>query len=122
MKKGARIVNVARGGVIDDDALVRALDAGIVAGAALDVFEIEPPAAGELGRFRLLVYCAVCVGRLGMISTPLPGAVPVPTSHLTCIIRAAVHSCRQPAGGPPRRDLHAPPGCLHPGGPGGGGL
>ena len=31
MKKGIRIVNVARGGVIDEDALVRALDAGIVA-------------------------------------------------------------------------------------------
>ena len=46
MKKGARIVNVARGGVIDDDSLVRALDSGVVAGAALDVFEIEPPAAG----------------------------------------------------------------------------
>ncbi|EFN59904.1 hypothetical protein CHLNCDRAFT_56437 [Chlorella variabilis] len=43
MKKGARIVNVARGGVIDDDALKRALDAGIVAGAALDVFSTEPP-------------------------------------------------------------------------------
>ncbi|GBF92593.1 D-3-phosphoglycerate dehydrogenase, chloroplastic-like [Raphidocelis subcapitata] len=43
MKKGARIVNVARGGVIDDDALARALDAGVVAAAALDVFEEEPP-------------------------------------------------------------------------------
>lgn len=43
MKKGARIINVARGGVIDDDALGRALDAGIVAAAALDVFEEEPP-------------------------------------------------------------------------------
>jgi lactate dehydrogenase-like 2-hydroxyacid dehydrogenase len=43
MKKGARIINVARGGVIDDDALARALDAGIVASAALDVFEEEPP-------------------------------------------------------------------------------
>lgn len=43
MKKGARIMNVARGGVIDDDALARALDAGIVASAALDVFEEEPP-------------------------------------------------------------------------------
>eukprot|EP00878_Enallax_costatus_P000452 GHUV01000543.1.p1 GENE.GHUV01000543.1~~GHUV01000543.1.p1 ORF type:complete len:584 (+),score=238.81 GHUV01000543.1:209-1960(+) len=43
MKKGARIMNVARGGVIDDEALARALDAGIVAAAALDVFEEEPP-------------------------------------------------------------------------------
>ncbi|TYJ03374.1 hypothetical protein E1A91_A12G023400v1 [Gossypium mustelinum] len=43
MRKGVRIVNVARGGVIDEDALVRALDAGIVAQAALDVFTEEPP-------------------------------------------------------------------------------
>ncbi|KAF3338995.1 hypothetical protein FCM35_KLT16466 [Carex littledalei] len=45
MKKGVRIVNVARGGVIDEEALVRALDSGIVAQAALDVFTKEPPAA-----------------------------------------------------------------------------
>ncbi|KAL2462517.1 D-3-phosphoglycerate dehydrogenase 2 [Forsythia ovata] len=43
MKKGVRIVNVARGGVIDEDALVRALDSGTVAQAALDVFTEEPP-------------------------------------------------------------------------------
>ncbi|EYU21248.1 hypothetical protein ABFS82_09G130300 [Erythranthe guttata] len=43
MKKGVRIINVARGGVIDEDALVRALDNGIVAQAALDVFTVEPP-------------------------------------------------------------------------------
>ncbi|KAI3981881.1 hypothetical protein MKX01_041144 [Papaver californicum] len=43
MKKGVRIVNVARGGVIDEDALVRALDNGVVAQAALDVFTVEPP-------------------------------------------------------------------------------
>ncbi|CAN1192463.1 D-3-phosphoglycerate dehydrogenase 1, chloroplastic [Linum perenne] len=43
MKKGVRIVNVARGGVIDEEALVRALDNGIVAQAALDVFTVEPP-------------------------------------------------------------------------------
>eukprot|EP01018_Ginkgo_biloba_P039936 Gb_21255 [translate_table: standard] len=43
MKKGVRIVNVARGGVIDEEALVRALDNGTVAQAALDVFTQEPP-------------------------------------------------------------------------------
>ncbi|GFY90030.1 D-3-phosphoglycerate dehydrogenase [Actinidia rufa] len=43
MKKGVRIINVARGGVIDEEALVKALDAGIVAQAALDVFTVEPP-------------------------------------------------------------------------------
>ncbi|XP_061355947.1 D-3-phosphoglycerate dehydrogenase 2, chloroplastic-like [Gastrolobium bilobum] len=43
MKKGVRIVNVARGGVIDEDALLKALDNGIVAQAALDVFTEEPP-------------------------------------------------------------------------------
>ncbi|CAL9750689.1 unnamed protein product [Musa acuminata subsp. burmannicoides] len=43
VKKGVRIINVARGGVIDEDALVRALDNGTVAQAALDVFTVEPP-------------------------------------------------------------------------------
>ncbi|KAJ1703539.1 hypothetical protein LUZ63_003318 [Rhynchospora breviuscula] len=43
VKKGVRIVNVARGGVIDEEALVRALDDGTVAQAALDVFTEEPP-------------------------------------------------------------------------------
>ncbi|KAK2366401.1 D-3-phosphoglycerate dehydrogenase 2, chloroplastic [Trifolium repens] len=39
-----RIINVARGGVIVEDALVKALDSGIVAQAALDVLTKEPPA------------------------------------------------------------------------------
>lgn len=43
MKKGVRIVNVARGGVIDENDLIKALDLGIVAQAALDVFAVEPP-------------------------------------------------------------------------------
>ncbi|GBG68532.1 hypothetical protein CBR_g3076 [Chara braunii] len=43
MKGGVRIINAARGGVIDDDALIRALDSGKVAQAGLDVFSEEPP-------------------------------------------------------------------------------
>lgn len=45
MKKGMRIINCARGGVVDEMALVEAIDQGIVAGAAFDVFEKEPPEA-----------------------------------------------------------------------------
>ncbi|WOF42178.1 phosphoglycerate dehydrogenase [Sphingopyxis indica] len=44
-KKGVRIINCARGGLIDEAALRDALDSGHVAGAALDVFATEPPAA-----------------------------------------------------------------------------
>jgi D-3-phosphoglycerate dehydrogenase / 2-oxoglutarate reductase len=42
MRDGVRVLNVARGGLIDDEALRRALDAGKVAGAAIDVFASEP--------------------------------------------------------------------------------
>lgn len=44
MKKGVRIINCARGGLIDETALLKAIKSGVVAGAALDVFAEEPPA------------------------------------------------------------------------------
>jgi D-3-phosphoglycerate dehydrogenase / 2-oxoglutarate reductase len=45
MKKGVRLINCARGGLIDERALLDAIKEGTVAGAALDVFEQEPPPA-----------------------------------------------------------------------------
>ena len=43
MKRGVRIVDAARGGIIDETALLAALESGQVAAAALDVFATEPP-------------------------------------------------------------------------------
>lgn len=48
MKPGVRILNVARGGVIDEAALLGAITSGTVAGAALDVFAKEPPTDNPL--------------------------------------------------------------------------
>lgn len=62
IKKGARIINVARGGVIDEEALIRALDSGVVAQAALDVFSKEPPTGNPL------------VNRPDVVCTPHLGA------------------------------------------------
>ena len=61
-KKGVRIVNCARGGLIDETALKDALDSGHVAGAALDVFVEEPAKASPL------------FGTPGLVATPHLGA------------------------------------------------
>lgn len=48
MKKTARVLNVARGGVYNEAALLRALDEGWIAGAGMDVFTSEPPTADSI--------------------------------------------------------------------------
>lgn len=57
MKKGVRIVNVSRGPIIDEQALIDALESGQVHSAALDVFEQEPlPAGSALRRFDRCIF------------------------------------------------------------------
>jgi D-3-phosphoglycerate dehydrogenase len=62
MKKGSYIINVSRGGVIDEEALKDALASRHLAGAALDVYELEPPNDSEL------------INRDNVITTPHIGA------------------------------------------------
>ena len=61
-KKGVRIINCARGGLVDEEALKDALESGHVAGAALDVFKDEPAKSNPL------------FGTPGLIATPHLGA------------------------------------------------
>jgi len=68
MKTGAIIINTARGGVVDDDALAAALRAGKLGGAALDVFEQEPLSELEGAKF---------AGISNLLLTPHIGGVTV---------------------------------------------
>ena len=61
MKPTAYLINTSRGGVVDEGALLRALKEGWIAGAALDVYEVEPPTNMELIRLPNVV-CTPHIG------------------------------------------------------------
>ena len=65
MKSSAFVVNVARGGLIDEDALLDALRSGQIAGAGLDVFSAEPPAEGSAAAALLSLPNVVVTPHLG---------------------------------------------------------
>ncbi len=96
---GARVLNVARGGLVDEESLLAALEAGHVAGAALDVFASEPPASGSMSQ-RLIAHPRV-------IATPHLGA-----STEEAQVTVAIDVCEQVAeilaGGLPRAAVNAP--------------
>lgn len=99
MKKTARVLNVARGGVYNEAALLKALDEGWIAGAGLDVFTSEPPTADSVTE-RLARHPRV-------VSTPHLGASTVEAQE-----NVSMDVCTQVLeilrGGPPTSAVNAP--------------
>ncbi|KAK7887976.1 hypothetical protein LTR67_009370 [Exophiala xenobiotica] len=101
MKRGSRILNVARGGIIDESALLAGLESGHIAGAAIDVFTSEPPTAdGDSAAAKLIAH-PKC------IATPHLGASTVEAQE-----NVSIDVCEQVlqilAGDLPRSAVNAP--------------
>lgn len=77
MKKGARIINCARGGIVNEKDLVEALDSGHIAGAAFDVYSSEPPEDRAL----IEHLKTVCTPHLGASTTEAQNVVAVDVAH-----------------------------------------
>ncbi|EXJ53931.1 D-3-phosphoglycerate dehydrogenase [Cladophialophora yegresii CBS 114405] len=101
MKRGARILNVARGGIIDEEALLSALESGQIAGAAIDVFTAEPPHKDPNSWAAKLVQHPKC------IATPHLGASTIEAQE-----NVSIDVCEQVlqilAGDLPRSAVNAP--------------
>jgi D-3-phosphoglycerate dehydrogenase len=86
MKPGARIINAARGGLIDESALLNALESGQIAGAALDAFQTEPPDGAS----------AALIRHPRVVATPHLGASTYEAQHdvSTRIVRQVLDALR----------------------------
>lgn len=77
MKRGARMINCARGGIVDEEALKEALDSGHIAGAAFDVYPKEPPEyRGVIDHPK-----TVCTPHLGASTEEAQSVVAVDVAH-----------------------------------------
>jgi D-3-phosphoglycerate dehydrogenase len=95
MKPTAFLINAARGGIVDETALLNALERRQIAGAALDVFEKEPPIGSEL------------MGHPNVITTPHLGASTLEAqAHAGVDVAEGVLAAL--AGGTPRYAVNAP--------------
>ena len=99
MKPTAQVLNVARGGVYNEQALLDALDFGTIAGAGLDVFTSEPPAPGSAAQ--------ILVKHPKVVATPHLGASTIEAQE-----NVSIDVCRQVlailSGGLPSSAVNAP--------------
>lgn len=100
MKDGVYILNVARGGIIDEDALYEALKSGKLAGAAVDVFEEEPPK--DKDRRLIELDNVVCTPHLGASTIEAQKAVSIEAAQimLDYLKKGEIHSAVNVAGLP----------------------
>ena len=84
MKPSSYLINVARGGVVDEQALVDALREKKIAGAALDVFEHEPlPASHPLWSFKNVI---ITTHQGGFCDTYVDLAMPILEQNMRCFL------------------------------------
>ena len=88
MKPGSYFINLARGGVVDEDAMIAALDSGRLAGASLDVFQTEPLPPGH--RLWSMPNVIVTPHLAGFYDAYAHRALPTIEHNMECFLRGDV--------------------------------